>query len=304
MTKPKVTLVTSTEMPNLFPGEEPLLDLLSDRGVDPTIQMWTDARVDWQDAGLCVVRSVSDYAKDRGAFLDWARSVPRILNHPDVLNWNTDKHYMVELAKRGLPLIPTTWLEPGLHLSKQQVHSRLPAAGDFVVKPAVSSGMRDIGRYTANDTQQRQAAIMQAMDLLQSGRSVMVQRYIQEIDIHGETSLVFFNGLVSHAVSKRAMLHPSSVTEAAMHEAVLTGKEATEEEWRWGEEIRQVLHSYVRDRMGRDEQFLFSRIDLVPDGHGSFLVMEVGMADADLYLQSTDSAIQNFADAIAMRAFW
>ena len=304
MGKPRITLVTSAEMPNLYADEAGLLDALSERGADPQIAVWNDASVDWSQAGLCVVRSVSDYARDREAFLKWAKSIPRILNNPDVLEWNSDKHYMKELAARGLPVIPTTWLEPDRHLSKQQVHSRFPALGVFVVKPAVSSGVRDIGRYTANDTKQRQAAILQATAQLKQGRSVMVQRYLEEIDIHGEISVVFFNGLLSHTVEKRAMLHPSSVTNPSMHEAVVTAQNADEQAWEWGEEIRVVLHSFVRSRMGRDEQFLFNRVDLVPDGHGSFMVMEISMVDADLYLSSTPDALSNFADAIAMRAFW
>lgn len=304
MTKPRVTLVTSSDMPHLYTDEVGLLDALSERGTDPRIAVWNDPDVDWTEAGVCVVRSVSDYASDRAAFLGWARTVPRLLNHPDVLDWNSDKHYMLELAERGLPVIPTTWLEPADGLSKVQVHSRLPAMGDFVVKPAVSSGLRDIGRYTANDTYQRQKAIQQAMGLLDAGRTVMVQRYLEEIDVHGEISLVFFNGLMSHAVEKRAMLHPASVTEGSVHEAVVTAEQVTEEQWRWGEKIRAVLHAYVRERMGRDEQFLFNRVDVVPDGKGGFRVMEVSLVDTDLYLSATPEALGNFADAIAVRAFW
>lgn len=304
MTKPRITLVTSAEMPHLYSDESGLLDALADRGADPAVKIWNDPTVDWDEAGVCVVRSVSDYAHDREAFLTWADSVPRILNHADILRWNSDKHYMLDLSERGLPVIPTQWLEPDRHFSKQQVHSRFPAMGDFVVKPAVSSGVRDIGRYTANDTAQRQAAILQTMSLLGQGRAVMVQRYVEQIDVHGEISLVFFNGLVSHAVEKRAVLHPDSVTADEVQEAVVTVQHATEEQWRWGEKIRGVLHSYVRERMGRDEQFLYNRVDLVPDGAGSFMVMEISMVDADLYLGATPEALGNFADAIAMRAFW
>lgn len=304
MTKPKVTLVTSADMPNLYRDEAGLLDALADRGTDPQIAVWNDSSVDWDSAGVCVVRSVSDYALQRESFLHWASQVPRMLNHPDVLTWNSDKHYMRELENRGLPVIPTTWLEPERALSKHQVHSRFPAFGDFVVKPAVSSGIRDIGRYSSIDTSQRQAALAQTMDLLAQGRSVMIQRYLEDIDIHGEISLVFFNGLLSHAVEKRAELHPSNVTDAGMHEVVVTARPADTLNWQWGEQIRQVLHDYMRSRMGRDEQLLFNRVDVVPDSEGSFHVMEVSLVDADLYLDATPEALGNFADAIAVRAFW
>lgn len=305
MTKPRITLVTSADMPNLYADEAGLLDALSDRGLDPRIAVWNDPSENWDEAGIVVVRSVSDYASDRRAFLEWTKRIPRLLNHADVLEWNSDKHYMQELETMGLPVIPTTWLEPEQNLSKQQLHSRFPALSDFVVKPAVSSGVRGIGRYTANDPYQRQQAIAQAASLLEQGRSVMVQRYLEEIDVHGEISLIFFNGLMSHSVDKRAMLHPSSVTDLAMHEAVLDTQIGGEGgRWAWGEQIRKVLHQYQRQRLGHDVQFLFNRVDVVPDGKGSFRIMEVSMVDADLYLTATPEALGNFADAIAMRAFW
>ena len=190
-TKPKVTLVTCQALPNLFPGEEGLLDELASRGCDPQIKVWNDPDVDWADAGMVVVRSVSDYAQDRPAFLEWTRQLQRVQNSKDVLNWNTDKHYLKELAAMGLPTIPTSWLEPSQKLTKHQIHTRFPAFGEFVVKPAVSSGVRDIGRYTTVDICQRQAAMRQVQGLLGEGRSVMLQRYVEEIDLHGEISLVF-----------------------------------------------------------------------------------------------------------------
>lgn len=303
--KPRVTLVTSREMPNLYSDEAGLLDMLADRDVDPQIRFWDDKDVDWAEAGLVVVRSVSDYAQRRDEFLAWTKIVPRILNHPDILDWNTDKHYLKVLEEEyGLPVIPTTWIEAEEELSKHRVHSRFPALQDFVIKPAVSSGLRDIGRYSAIDPAARRSAITHVMDLLAEGRSVMLQRYREEIDTHGEISLIFFNGLVSHSVEKKAMLHPSEVTDASMHETLTVAREATSEEWRWGEEIRTALHAYVKARIGRDEQFLFNRVDVVPDGQGSFMVMEIGLTDAQLYLDSSPDAMKNFADAISVRAHW
>lgn len=304
MSKPKVTLATAASMPNLYPDENGLLDALAERGMDPQIKAWTDPDVNWDDAGLVVVRSVIDYARDRKKFLTWARSVPRIVNSADALTWNSDKHYLQELASRGLPTIQTTWIAAANNYEKRQVHARFPAFGDFVVKPTVSSGVRDIGRYSTNDLKQRQAAMAQAMTLLGEGRDIMVQRYREEIDEHGEMSLIFFNGLLSHAVQKKALLHPSEVTDRSIREAVVSAHIPTEQELVWGEQIRLVIHDYVRSRLGRDEQFLFNRVDVVPDGEGSFLVMEIALVDADLYEDSTPDAMGNFADAIGMRAFW
>ncbi len=304
MTKPRVTLATSTQKPDLYSGEEGLPAALEKRGVEARIAVWNDPDVDWDDAGIVIVRSVVDYADRREEFLDWARKQRRILNHADVLEWNSDKHYLHELAMRGLPTIETTWLSADEGYTKHQIHTRFPALGDFVVKPAVSSGVREIGRYSASVIPQRIAGMNQVMEMLAAGRDVMIQRYQEVIEVHKERSLIFLNGLLSHSVEKDALLLKDSMTDKQIKEVTTAARVATPQELAWGEEIRVVLHDYVRERMGRDEQFLFNRVDIVPDGEGSFFVMEVALVDADLYLGSTPDALDNFADAIAVRAFW
>ena len=306
MTKPIVTLATSADFPNLDEDDCGLPDALRERGIEPRVAIWDDPAVNWDDAGVVVMRSVRDYAtKDKyAAFLEWARSLSRVANHSDVVTWNSDKHYLGRLADLGVPMIPTTWLEPTAGLSKHQVHTRFPAQGDFVVKPAISSGGRGTGRYTSTHAGSRSQAINDAMHHLRHGRSVMVQRYLQEVDRGGEISLVYFNGILSHAVDKAPMLHPRFRSTDEVHEEIVTAREPSEQEWLWGERVRKAIHGLIKEHAGRDIQLLFNRVDMVGDGRGGFYLMEVSLIDAGLYLGSTPDALDNFADAIAQRVFW
>ncbi|WP_299045269.1 RimK family alpha-L-glutamate ligase [uncultured Actinomyces sp.] len=306
MTKPIVTLATSADFPNLDEDDRGLPDALRERGIEPRVAIWDDPAVNWDDAGVVVMRSVRDYAtKDKyAAFLEWARSLSRVANHSDVVTWNSDKHYLGRLADLGVPMIPTTWLEPTAGLSKHQVHTRFPAQGDFVVKPAISSGGRGTGRYTSTHAGSRSQAINDAMHHLRHGRSVMVQRYLQQVDRGGEISLVYFNGILSHAVDKAPMLHPRFRSTDEVHEEVVTAREPSEQEWLWGERVRKAIHGLIKEHAGRDIQLLFNRVDMVGDGQGGFYLMEVSLIDAGLYLGSTPDALDNFADAIAQRVFW
>ncbi|MDN6487073.1 MAG: glutathione synthetase [Ancrocorticia sp.] len=308
MAAPIVILATSADLPNLDADEAGLPDALRERGMEPRIEVWNDPSVDWGAADLTVVRSVRDYATDRDGFLAWANSVPRLLNQASLMEWNSDKHYLAELGERGLPVIPTTWLEPDREFSKHQIHTRFPAHGDFVVKPAVSSGGRGTGRYTATDPRSRAEAIKHASHEMRQGRSVMVQRYLSEIDRSGELSIVYLNGLPAYSVEKKAMLHPRfrSVDEV-QDETVVESTPASEKEFRWGEQIRSVLHDYISDKSGRDELLLYNRVDIVRGGENSdseFYVMEISLMDGSLYLSADPENLRKFADAIAVRAFW
>lgn len=303
---PIVTLVTSTDFPGLDEDDRALPDALRERGIEPRIAVWNEPGIDWGESDMVVLRSVRDYAKsDRYEdFMAWTRSVPRLANHPDVVAWNADKHYLRRLSELGAPMIPTMWLEPNAGFSKHQVHCRFPAFGDFVVKPAISSGGRGTGRYTAIDAGSRSEAINDAMHHLSRGRTVMVQRYLEEVDRRGELSLVYFNGVLSHAVEKAPMLHPSFRSTDEVHEEIVTAREPSEQEWLWGERVRKAIHQHIKERSGRDIQLLFNRVDVVEDGQGGFYLMEVSLIDAGLYLGSAPDALNNFADAIAQRVFW
>lgn len=301
-----MTLATSSDYPDLDDDELGLPDALRERGIEPRIAVWNDPTVDWDTAGTVVLRSVRDYALERNytSFLSWTRSLPRVANPAEVVAWNADKHYLTRLAELGVPMIPTTWIEPADGLSKHQVHTRFPAHGDFVVKPAISSGGRGTGRYTATDARSRSDAINDTMHHLRRSRSVMVQRYLEEVDRQGEVSLVYFNGVLSHAVEKAPMLHPSFRSTDEVHEEIVTAREPSEQEWLWGEKVRKAIHRVIKERSGRDSQLLFNRVDVVEDGQGGFYLMEVSLIDAGLYLGSTPEALESFADAIEQRVFW
>ena len=84
VSEPIVTLATSADFPNLDEDDRGLPDALRARGIEPRVAVWNDPGVNWEDAGVVVLRSVRDYAtNDQYAdFLAWTRSVPRLVNHP------------------------------------------------------------------------------------------------------------------------------------------------------------------------------------------------------------------------------
>ncbi|MDR3107407.1 MAG: hypothetical protein LBU05_04315, partial [Bifidobacteriaceae bacterium] len=176
--QPKVALVTCRQFPELDAYDAVLVPRLTSMGISAVAAVWDDPDIDWDAFDLSVVRSTWDYAGRRDEFLAWARSAPRLANPAPVLEWNTDKHYLADLDKRGVPVVATTWLEPSAGLRARGLHTRMPALGDFVLKPAIAAGSIGAGRYTANDSYARGQAIAHALRLLDAGQSVMLQRYL------------------------------------------------------------------------------------------------------------------------------
>lgn len=105
-----VLLVTCAALPDGEDGGTLLRDALAARGVPSRWVAWDDPSVAWAEAPLVAVRSPWDYVSRLGEFLAWAHKVgsaTRLVNPAPVLEWNTDKAYLLDLAASGLPVVPT-----------------------------------------------------------------------------------------------------------------------------------------------------------------------------------------------------
>lgn len=111
----RVALATCPELPQLDADTQRLVTALREKGVDVAAAVWDDPNVDWSEFELVVVRSCWDYASRPDEFLAWANRVPHLMNPAPVLTWNTNKRYLSDLADSGIPVIPTTWIEPEDH---------------------------------------------------------------------------------------------------------------------------------------------------------------------------------------------
>lgn len=277
----RVALVTCAEFPQLGEDEPLLLDALRARGVDAEPAVWDDPAVDWAAYDLAVVRSAWDYAASRDEFVAWARSVPRLLNPADVIDWNTDKRYLGSLPRA----VATQFVEPG-DLWK-------PPAGEFVVKPAVSAGSRDTARYRPGE----EALARRHVGALQTaGRTTMVQPYLGAVDSHGETALLFFDGEYSHAIRKGQMLQPG---QAPTGDVIYLREQISAREPDPAERAAadEVLGSLPWPR----KSLLYARVDLIPDADGSPRLVELELTEPSLFLSYSPGAPERLAQCVIDR---
>ena len=177
-----IALATCRELPQLDEDTRQMIAPLCSRGINVTAAVWDDPGVDWSLFDLVVVRSCWDFVPRRDEFLGWSARVVQLSNPAAVLAWNTDKRYLQDLAARGVPTVPTSWLEPAQEWKP-------PASGDWVIKPAVSMASLDTGRYCLEHRDQRCLAVEHVRRLQADGRAVMAQPYMQSVDNRGEISL-------------------------------------------------------------------------------------------------------------------
>jgi hypothetical protein len=293
VTNARVALATCSQLPDLDKDDVPLIAALAERGVTAEPAVWDDPSIDWQSYDLVLVRSTWDYSPRHDEFLAWARSLPKVANSADVIEWNTDKRYLRVLEEAGIPVIPTIWLDPARHLSKRAVHTRMPAFGDFVVKPVVSAGAKNTGRYQPVSAESRAKAITHATRLLDDGRWVMIQPYVTSVDTAGETCLVFIDGELTHAVRKNALLTgPAEDTSELYAEEEKSSFEATPAQV----EVAERALAVAREATGAE--FTYARVDLVSGDDGVPMVIELELTEPSLWMKYGEGVEGKLADAV------
>lgn len=296
---PRIALVTSSDLPEGEAEDRALRVALGERGAVATLEVWDDPSVSWESFDLVVLRSVWDYSSRRDEFLAWAEHVPNLRNPLNVIRWNSDKHYVDALAKAGLPVVETLWLEPDRSYDKRDLHNRFPAREDFVVKPAVSSGSADTGRYTAIDADSRRMAIKHAHRLLSEGRAVMVQRYMPEIDMFGESALVFLHGEYSHAIHKGAMLVGEDTGDGQVYtREVMEPWQPSDLEISTAQRIITEVRRLIPGRSMQSRPLLYARVDLVVRGDREPLLMELELVEPAFYTPLVPGSLDRLASAI------
>jgi len=292
-----VALITAREARGLDEDLPPLEAALAAAGVRTQVVDWDDAAVDWAGFDVALIRSTWDYPDRLPEFLAWVESAGRrttLLNPPAVVRWNTDKHYLAELARARVAVVPSAFLEPGAS-ADQGVRDFLARdnCAEFVVKPCVSAGSRDTQRHARA---QVDAAVAQAQGLLAAGRSVLLQPYLDSVDRDGETALMFFAGRFSHAIRKGPLLPrglPGSPAIGLFAPEKITSRVPGADELRLADQVVAAMPFKAP---------LYARVDLIRDAAGAPVLLELELTEPSLFLAHSAGAAERFTQAVLQAA--
>ena len=282
-------------VPQFAYEDERLHAALRDAGVTAEIVAWDASGVDWHAYDGVIVRSTWDYSWRREEFVAWAESVgDRLHNSPEVIRWNSDKRYVGDIAAAGLPVVETAYVEPGEEVPD------LPE--ELVVKPTLSAGGRDTGRFS-RETHAAAEGLINTIH--RSGRTAMVQPYLSSVDERGEKGVILLNGEPSHVLLKHAVLRPDEVApvrddaigaaEVMYDPELVVAGSADEREL----ELAAEIGRYVHRRTGYLP--LYARVDMVAGEDGQPVLMELEAVEPNFYFGMSPGAAERVATAIAER---
>lgn len=263
-----VLLATCAAYPDGEPGGDLLIRALAERGLEGRWVCWDDPAVDWA-SGLVCVRSTWDYHCRPVEFLDWARSLPRVLNGSDVFTWNADKAYLVELAAAGVTVVPTVAVD-----GPEQLADVIAGFDEPLVKPRVGAGGHGVVVVSESTTE--------------FGRGPwVVQPVVGSVRTEGEHSVYVLDGEVVAQARKVPAAGELRVQEEYGGRTVAVALEAE------AVELARIAVGSAERILGR--RLDYARVDAMRLCDGRLALSELEATEPGLYLDVLPSNASAFA---------
>lgn len=310
-----------------------LLEALERAGAHAEAISWHDPAADWSELDLAVLRTPWDYSQQPTTFDAWLQQTAArttVLNPPELVRWNMDKRYLADLEADGITVVPTSYhdeessLRAALadhaghagravhaghlnHTDENAVHADDSDHADhsdhsdhaghadehIVLKPSVSAGSRHTGLFAADDP----TALELGREILDSGRTVMLQPEVPELSAGREKAVYAIEGHHTHAIAKGALLARGGGLRGGDYEEDphLVAAEPAERAF-----AEEVLTATTRATgLGMP---LYARIDMVDTAQHGLVLLEAELIEPSLNLPLAPEVADTLAEAIVARA--
>lgn len=281
-------------MPSGDPDDVHLLAALERAGITFAWIPWnsTDAKSLGESIDALILRSTWDYTDNYPEFMRWLDAIDVPIHNPrEIVKWNSDKRYLLELAAAGVPVVPTEIVE-----SVDQVWDAPQGFAEFVVKPTRGAGSKGAKRFPITEIA---AARAHAIELITSGTPAMVQPYLPSVDEGSETALVHFDGIFSHSITKGPMLSKDGERQMVDDLYVVESIDP-----RQASDAQKKVAQQALAAMPSVDGFaapLYARVDLIDDESGAPIVLELELVEPSLFFAFAPEGADRFARAVAAR---
>ena len=269
---------------NVQNEDDTLIDFLESKGLNITKEIWNDEKVNWETYDLAIIKSPWDYFDLIEDFNNWLTKLERknirVLNSIDIIKWNTNKHYLLDIEQAGLKVTPSIFVTKGDKINLNEYFDKFDTE-KIIVKPVVSGGSKNTFKVTAANADEINEKLKSLLEI----EDFIIQPFLTEIEENGELSFLFFNGKFSHALLKKAAKGDFRV------QATFGG---TVHPQNPSQELIETVQKYI-DQFAKG--CLYGRVDgaIV---NNEFILMELELIEPFLFLDTNEKALENYYDAL------
>lgn len=275
---PDVTLVTCDSYPDLSVSDRILSSALQELGLSVQVMSWSDPLFDWSSTRLAVLRSAWDSHLRPTDFRAWLSKVAHLTslcNKHDVVRWNFDKHYLMDLSAAGVSGIPSIYVAANSTVVIEPGDIPWRSA---VVKPAIGASSHQVRRF---DVSRELAELNDHLDALRA-TGALLQRFEPNVETLFERSLVFIDGEFTHAV-RRTPFNRGDTPDTA--------------EFDHFPSLDEIAFAVGVLRAANALEVPFARVDLLPV-LDHWVLMELELIDPSLFFTRNPAAAKLLASRL------
>lgn len=254
------------------------IDLKVDR------KSWSDPNFDWSTTRYIIFRTTWDYFDRFDEFSSWLNKVSQktqLLNSENIIRWNIDKHYMLDLQKEGVHICETYFVESKTQSTLKELHLQY-GLEDFVLKPCISGAARHTYKIKADEIEKHEALFQELI----ANEAMMLQPFQQNIVTKGEISLMVMNGKFTHGILKIAKEGDFRVQDdygGSVHDYT-----PTQEEIEYAENAVKSC----------PEMPIYARVDVFLDNQNKLALAELELIEPELWFRNHPDAANQLAKGI------
>lgn len=269
---------------NILLERQLLTEALEARGLTVFCTSWDDPKYDWTQTRAIVFRTIWDYFERYDEFAVWLEKVKtqtQLINPYELIQWNSDKHYLTDLEARGIEIVPTAYVDTGAYRSIDMV-CKHRGWRDVIIKPAIAG----TAFHTYKVLESERQDFEDLFEELVGERDMLVQPFMETIETLGEASLMVFNGQYTHAILKKAK----------------------DGEYRVQDNFGGTIHKYLPSEaeiVFAQQCFeacaimpAYGRADILWDAQGKILLGELEIIEPELWVRNFPESAVSFAEGI------
>ena len=264
-----------------------LLDALLKNNINAIRKDWNDKNFDWNKTKYAIFRTTWDYFENFKEFLCWIKKTKKktiFINSAEIIHWNIDKKYLIDLSKKGINISPTLFINKKTKTSLTSLFKKTKWK-TAIIKPSISGAARHTYKITASNYLNYEKIFNQLI----KKECMLFQQFLDNVITHGEISLIFIGKEYTHAVIKKAKDGDFRVQDD--HGGTVEIYHPTKDEILFGKKCLKAIPF----------QPTYSRIDIIKDNNNNPSLVELELIEPELWFRNYPEAAKKLAKEITKK---
>ena len=269
--------------------DELLKQNLTSLGLKVNRKSWSDKSYKWEDTKFAIFRTTWDYFDRYDEFFKWIEKTKmktKFINSEEIIKWNINKKYLIELEKKGINIAPTILIKNTEKINLKQLFHTTKWK-EAVIKPAISGAAKNTYRINKENYTEYEKKFY---DLIKE-ESMLFQEFLDDILKNGEISLILIGGKYTHAIRKIAKKGDFRVQDD--HGGKVVNYNATQQEINFAKKCLKAT----------DYSPIYARVDIIYDNDNKPSLSELELIEPELWFRNYPQAAKLLAESIYNKYF-